>query len=148
MNQLSLFDAPPAAQPRAARPDLPLLILASADHVLGGPAHIEPNAHGIYPDDGAEHLVLPMLRKNWKGCPTAEITLLHHADGWLSAYGYQLSGGDFRGGGHGLSPKWHGGFLPDRRAALDYAAKQLERRIDGCEGKEAKRVREWLAGLT
>lgn len=35
MNQLSLFDTPPAAHPRAARPDLPLLILASADHIIG-----------------------------------------------------------------------------------------------------------------
>lgn len=167
--QMDLFGAPAPAN-RAARgnhrPDLPLLLLASADHSIGPapaasdgalfthagrnaspPSNAQPNDHGIYPSDDAEMLILPYLRKGWQGCPTAEIALLHVPQGWLASVGYQLSGGDWRGGGYGLSPKWQGGFLPSRAAALDHARAALLRKVDGCEGKEAQRVRDWLAGL-
>lgn len=145
MTQLSLFDTMPPAHPRAARPDLPLLLGMSPDHVTGGNRDAQPNAHGIYADDDAERLILPMLRKNWQGVPTAEICLLHLPQGWLSRYSYQV--GD-AGGGHGLSPKWHGDrFLESRAQALDCARAQLLRRIGDCTGKEADRVRDWLAVL-
>lgn len=122
-------------------------LFAQAARASFSPSTASPNDHGIYPEDEAELLVLPCLRKNWKGCPTAEIALLHHVDGWLASYGYQLLDGDCRGGACGLSPKWHGGFLPDRRAALDHAVAQLHRVVKGCEGKDAQRVRDWLAVL-
>lgn len=124
-----------------------LSLFAHTERSVKAPSSARPNAHGIYPEDDAEMLILANCRKGWRGGPTAEIALLHHENGWLSSYGYQLLDGDCRGGGCGLSPKWHDGFLPDRRTALDHAVAQLQLRVKGCDGKDARRVRDWLGSL-
>lgn len=104
-----------------------------------------PNEHGIYPEDDAEHLILPVLRKGWQGMPTAEIALLQTPVGWLSSAGYELSG--FAGGGYGLSPKWHNGRGFDtRQEALDDAVKYL-RRMANHEHTDAKRINTWLDAM-
>lgn len=108
-------------------------------------AEVKPNAHGMYPDANAEHLILPRLARGWMGCPTAEIRLLETRNGWLSAAHYDLSG--HGGGGYGLSPKWHGGFLPDRKSALAHAVAYIADHSRGTH-RDAVRITLWLASLT
>lgn len=100
-----------------------------------------PNEHGVYPIEAAERFELARQRKGWQGMPVAEICLLETEEGWLSCAGYNLSG--FAGGGYGLSPKWHGGFLPDRAAALADAIEYLKKHSQG-DHKDAVAIREWL----
>jgi hypothetical protein len=104
---------------------------------------VRPNKHGVYSHDQAERLTLPCLRKNWQGCPTARIDLLHTGQGWLCAYDYQT---ETAGGCSPLSAAWDG-FLPDRAAALQLARDQLQRRLKGLTDKSAARIRAWLPTL-
>lgn len=108
------------------------------------------NDHGVYPDDEAETFICPRQQKGWRGMPMCEIKLLHLDRGWLQSVNIFLAD---RGGGHGLSQKFGGGFHDTREAALSSALKEVARRTAVMPGwpttaaHEAWRVREWMGGI-
>lgn len=104
---------------------------------------LEPNEHGVWPYELAEHLTLPRNKKGWQGGPIAEIALLETPHGWLSSADYMLMGE--AGGCYGLMTRPDGSFFPDRASALADAKDYLYHSIqDYPDNPDAKAIRSWL----
>ena len=106
---------------------------------------VEPNKHGVYPDDLAEVFTLPVDRKGWKGSPLAEVKLLHVPEGWLHSTSAQTTAGS--GFGYGLCGRHGGGFHATRSEALHYARRQL---LAFCIGgdSELRKISAWARALS
>jgi hypothetical protein len=108
---------------------------------------VAPNEHGVYDTDTAEALILPCLRKGWRGMPDAEINLLHIAEGWIC----RVSANSPNSGFSSPLAVHHTGAFATRREALDHAISQIEkwaRPRHRLEDEAALvRVRKWLETL-
>ena len=106
---------------------------------------IQPNAHGVYPDDQAEILTIDLGKRDY-----AKIRLLHIEGGWMESTSYGFA--DRGGGGPLMARNLH----PDRKSALDKAIAQLRRHTDIRDDhadsqvvrRQAAQVREWLATVS
>jgi hypothetical protein len=107
---------------------------------------VEPNKHGVYPDDLAETLTLPVDRKGWQGLPLAEVKLLHIPEGWLQSTSAQTSSGS--GFGHGLCGKFGGGFYATRSEALHFARRRLLAFCIGAGDADHRKISTWAKALS
>lgn len=121
--QLDMFAAPPMA-----------------------PIVAQPNAHGVYSEDGAEVMTLPRDKTGWTGAPLAQISLLNTTEGWLMAVQANTMMAGF---GHGLSGRFGGGFHASRWEALKRGKCALLAFCIGSNGDAAdrNRIRHWVATL-
>ena len=104
---------------------------------------VEPDEYGIWPSATAEHLVLPRPAKNAQCGPIALIALLQTPQGWIASAEYHFS--NTSGGGYALHPKWCGGWLPSREAALETALNYLGAKINfNPEHPDAKALSQWI----
>lgn len=107
---------------------------------------IQPNAHGVYPDEAAEFFILPYERKGWLGVPLARIRLLHLPGGWLqSAEAMTPSGSGF---GYGLCERHSGGFHDGREAALEIAVHRVERFAQRHDDAAGRKILAWARSLS